>query len=121
MPLATPLTSESRLAAIGAVARGFVYCVSVLGVTGARAELPPDLPAFVERAHRAIGAAAGAAGAPPLAVGFGLSTREHVEQVGRIAGVGGVVMGSAVIKAIEAGGVEGMRAFLKSVAPARSG
>ena len=120
MPLATPLTSEARLAAIGAVARGFVYCVSVLGVTGARAELPPDLADFVQRTHKAVALGAAAGAAPPLAVGFGLSTPDHVEQVGRIPGVGGVVMGSAVIKAIEAGGVEGMRAFLRSVAPRRS-
>jgi len=127
-PLATPLTSDARLAAIGAVARGFVYCVSVLGVTGARAELSADLPAFVARAHRAVGAGAAAAAAaaagapapaPALAVGFGLSTAAHVAEVGALPGVGGVVMGSAVVKAIEAGGVEGMRAFLKSVVPRR--
>ena len=58
VPLATPLTSDKRLAAIGRVARGFVYCVSVLGVTGARAELPPDLAAVVARAHRGVAAPA---------------------------------------------------------------
>jgi tryptophan synthase alpha subunit len=128
-PLATPLTSDARLRAIGAVARGFVYCVSLLGVTGNRAELPPDLPEFVARVAAAIAEApapaGAAAGAPPpaplpLAVGFGLSTPQHVAQVGALPGVGGVVMGTSIVKAMEAGGVDGLRAFLLSVVPRRA-
>jgi tryptophan synthase alpha subunit len=128
-PLATPLTSDERLRAIGAVARGFVYCVSLLGVTGNRAELPPDLPEFVARVAAAIAGAPAPAGAGgpapsssplPLAVGFGLSTPQHVAQVGALPGVGGVVMGTSIVKAMEAGGVDGLRAFLHSVVPRRA-
>lgn len=109
VPLVAPTTAAERLPAIAAVARGFVYCVSVTGVTGARTELPADLSAFVDRVKGAVGSAA------PVAVGFGLSTLEHAQAVGKVAD--GVVMGSAVIKAIESGGVEGMAAFLRSVVP----
>ena len=70
---------------------GFVYLISRLGVTGSRAELPPDLPATVARLR--------AATTLPIAVGFGISRPEHAEAVGQIAD--GIVVGSALVAAAE--------------------
>ena len=106
IPLVAPTSTEARLRTVAAAtvapARGgYVYCVSVAGVTGARKDLPPGLGDFLGRVRAAFGAGGGAA--PPLAVGFGLSTRAHVAGVHALGG-DGAVMGSAVIKALDAGG-----------------
>jgi tryptophan synthase alpha chain len=69
------------------VAPGFVYCVSVTGVTGARAELPPDLQWLVARIQRVT--------STPVAVGFGVSTPEQAAEVARLAD--GVIVGSALV------------------------
>ena len=65
-----PATAEDRIANLGKLATGFIYVVSVSGVTGARATVNNDLPAFLARirAHTDL----------PLVVGFGISKREHV-------------------------------------------
>jgi tryptophan synthase len=105
VPLVAPTTEESRLAKIAAVGRGFVYCVSVTGVTGARTELPTDLADFVARVKAHIKL--------PVAVGFGISTRAQVESVGKVAD--GVVMGSAIVTKLQTEGVEGLRAFLTAL------
>lgn len=88
VPLVAPTTEEDRMDMISSKASGYVYCVSLTGVTGARTELPLDLGDFIGRVrtHFKI----------PIIVGFGISTREHVKTVGAIAD--GVVMGSAVVK-----------------------
>jgi tryptophan synthase alpha chain len=88
--LVAPTSSEARLRTIAASAGGFVYCVSVAGVTGARSELPPDIKRFVERVRRCTKL--------PLAVGFGLSRREHVLALTGIAD--GVVVASAILDVI---------------------
>lgn len=108
IPLVAPTTPDARLALIGSVATAFVYCVSVTGVTGARAELPPDLAAFVARVRTVVKA--------PLAVGFGLSTRAHIDAVAGLAE--GVVMGSAIVRALEEGGVAQLSKLLAEVVPA---
>jgi tryptophan synthase alpha subunit len=89
--LLAPTSTPERVALVARQASGFVYCVSVTGVTGARSALPPELPAFVERVRSET--------TLPLAVGFGISDREHVEAVGRIAEV--AVVGSALIDVID--------------------
>ncbi|MYE47325.1 MAG: tryptophan synthase subunit alpha [Chloroflexi bacterium] len=88
--LLAPTSTAERIAAVGELGSGFVYCVSVTGVTGSRAQLPEELPAFIARVreHATL----------PLAVGFGISAREHVEEVGRIADA--AIVGSAVVQAI---------------------
>lgn len=106
VPLVAPTTTDARLAAIATIARGFVYCVSVTGVTGARSALPVDLAPFLARVRAAMPGL-------PLAVGFGISTRQQVDDVGALAD--GVVMGSAIIAKLQAEGVEGLRAFLGEV------
>ena len=106
VPLVAPTSTEARLRTIAAASAApasgaYIYCVSVAGVTGARKDLPPDLGEFLARVRAAFGADGRAC--PPLAVGFGLSTQAHVAGV-RALGGDGAVMGSAVIKALDAGG-----------------
>ncbi len=90
IPMAAPTSSDERLALIGRAAQGFVYCVSVRGVTGARDELPADLPALVARVRRHTNL--------PVAVGFGVSRREHVEAVGRVADAAAI--GTAIVRLV---------------------
>lgn len=92
--LAAPTTPPARLAAIGRATRGFLYFVSVTGVTGARTELPADLPAKLAEVR--------AATAMPVAVGFGVSTPA---QAGALAAhADAVVVGSALVAALRQGG-----------------
>jgi tryptophan synthase alpha chain len=90
--LLAPTSPDDRLRRAGSLSRGFVYLVSRSGVTGARASLPPDLSALVARVRRAVPRL-------PLAVGFGISTPEQVRAVAALAD--GVVVGSAVVAAME--------------------
>ncbi|HEU4326085.1 MAG TPA: tryptophan synthase subunit alpha [Roseiflexaceae bacterium] len=87
-----PTTPDERIAQIVRVASGFLYCVSLTGVTGARSDLWPGLPDFLARVRRFTEL--------PLVVGFGISTPEHVRQVG--AHAEGAIVASALINRIEA-------------------
>lgn len=88
--LIPPNCSEERIRFITEQSSGFVYLVSVLGITGEREALPVELSEFVERVR--------AHTKKPLAVGFGISTPEQAAAVGDIAD--GVIVGSALIKAV---------------------
>jgi tryptophan synthase alpha chain len=92
---------------------GFIYCVSLSGVTGARDELPPHLRSFIERV-RSYTKDKGI----PLAVGFGLSTPQHIASVTSYAE--GAVVGSAVVNLIdryeEDGQVAAVRQYIQSLA-----
>jgi tryptophan synthase alpha chain len=96
--LVPPTTSDERIAHIVQVAANgmgsFIYCVSLSGVTGARAALPPQLHSFVARVRDYTKDYD-----LPLAVGFGLSTPEHIAEVTSYAD--GAVVGSALVKLIE--------------------
>jgi tryptophan synthase alpha chain len=111
--LLAPTSTPERTALVARQASGFIYCVSVTGVTGARSSLPPELPAFVEGVRRQT--------MLPLAVGFGISRREHVEAVGRIAEI--AVVGSALIDVIEGSPAEEreerLRAYVEVLAGRR--
>lgn len=89
--LAAPTTTPARLALLAERSRGFLYLVSLTGITGARVELAADLEKNVRRAR--------AAGSLPVCVGFGISTPEHARTVGAYAD--GVVVGSAIVERIE--------------------
>ncbi|MDP1809161.1 MAG: tryptophan synthase subunit alpha [Actinomycetota bacterium] len=89
--LASPTSSEERLAKIGGLAKGFVYAVSLTGVTGARAALPEYLKEFIARVKSNTEL--------PVAVGFGISQPEQAAEVARSAD--GVIIGSAIIDLIE--------------------
>jgi tryptophan synthase alpha chain len=92
--LAAPSTTPARLAKLVAQTRGFLYYVSLQGVTGARQALAQDIELRVREARKL--------GDIPVCVGFGISTPEQAAQVGRYAD--GVVVGSAIIDAVEAAG-----------------
>jgi tryptophan synthase alpha chain len=86
--LVAPTSTAQRLAKVGSMSRGFVYCVSSTGVTGERAELPSELVELVARVKAATNL--------PVAVGFGVSTPEQAATVAGIAD--GVIVGSAIVK-----------------------
>ncbi len=90
--LLAPTSDQARVRMVARLASGFIYLVSLTGVTGARDRLPVGLERFVERVR--------AATALPLAVGFGISTPAQAARVARIAD--GVIVGSALLKAIAA-------------------
>jgi len=90
--LAAPTTTPRRLAKLVSGTKGFLYYVSVTGVTGARAEL-------AEGIEEAVGAVR-ALSTIPVCVGFGISTPEHAAEVARYAD--GAVVGSAIVDVIEA-------------------
>lgn len=87
-------TSEARIAEIASTAKGFVYCVSSMGVTGVRSEIKTDLPSIIS--------AVKAATKVPAAVGFGISTPQQAAEISKYAD--GVIVGSAIVKIIEAHG-----------------
>jgi tryptophan synthase alpha chain len=91
--LVAPTTPAARMAEIGRHGRGFIYLISRLGVTGARDDVPADLPATVARLRGATDL--------PICVGFGIARPEQARVVGAIAD--GVVVGSALVQAAAAG------------------
>jgi tryptophan synthase alpha chain len=88
--LLAPTSTDERIAAVAERASGFVYCVSLTGVTGERAALP-DLRAYLARVRARTDL--------PLAIGFGVSTPDHVRQVGEVAD--GAVVASALINFLD--------------------
>jgi tryptophan synthase alpha chain len=89
--LAAPTSPDDRLKRIAQASRGFVYAVSRTGVTGARQQLAADAQKLVRRLRRVTKL--------PIALGFGISTREQFEEVGQFADA--VVIGSAIVETIE--------------------
>ncbi len=91
IPLLAPTSTEERIDKVCAAASGFIYCVSVTGVTGARSTVSSQVPALVERVRRHTHL--------PVAVGFGVSTREHFQEVGKVADAAAV--GSALVRMVQ--------------------
>jgi tryptophan synthase alpha chain len=85
--LVAPTTPDDRLAQITGRSSGFVYAVSLVGVTGARSQVSKSLPDFLQRIRQKTD--------QPIAVGFGISTPEQAAQIGKMAE--GVIVGSALI------------------------
>jgi tryptophan synthase alpha chain len=111
--MVAPTSTPARVVRIAHASRGFVYCVSVTGVTGSRQSLPPDLAQLVGRIRRVT--------ATPVCVGFGVSTAEHATQVACLAD--GVIVGSALVSRIGAAGsrdaaVRAAREFVSELAAA---
>jgi tryptophan synthase alpha chain len=90
IPLVAP-TSESRVSSIVAEGRGFIYCVSSLGVTGVRDTFDSQVDSFIELVQRSTEL--------PIAIGFGISTAEHVKHFATRCD--GVIVGSAIVRRIE--------------------
>jgi tryptophan synthase len=97
IPLITPSTSDIRIQEHTKIADSFLYIVSRLGVTGTNREVAADLEKYLSRVRANVKAAGSDL---PLAVGFGVSTREHFLQIEKIAD--GVVIGSRLIKELMA-------------------
>ena len=89
--LLAPTSTEGRIGLVAEKSWGFIYLVSVTGVTGARDRLPAGLESFVARVRKVA--------TQPLCVGFGISTLEQARRVARIAD--GVIVGSRIIQLME--------------------
>ncbi len=101
-----PTSTEARIEEVGKRSRGFIYLVSLTGVTGAREELPPELENFVRRVREQA--------KQPLCVGFGISSSAQARRVAAIAD--GVIVGSRIIQLIEEDATLGsLRAFVTSL------
>ena len=83
-------TSESRIQEIAAEAKGFIYVVSSMGVTGVRSEIKTDLGAIVESIRKVTDV--------PCAIGFGISTPEQARAMAAVSD--GAIVGSAIVKII---------------------
>ncbi|MFJ2315730.1 tryptophan synthase subunit alpha [Glutamicibacter sp. NPDC087661] len=99
--LIAPSSTEARVQRTVDASSGFVYCVSLMGVTGARTEVSSAAQAVVAAAHNA--------GAENACVGLGVSRREHVEEIGAYAD--GVIVGTALVAALRDGGVPAVGAL----------
>jgi len=109
--LVAPTTRPERLAQAVVGAAGFIYLVARLGVTGASSALAPDLPGTIATVR--------AASPLPVAVGFGISTPAQAATVAGLAD--GVVVGSALVDVLGAGGVGAATTFLRSLREAVDG
>jgi len=86
--LLAPTSTQERIETVAKLSRGYIYLVSVAGVTGARQSVPADLKTFVSRVRRSTNL--------PLCVGFGISSAEQAEEVAKMAD--GVIIGSKMIQ-----------------------
>jgi tryptophan synthase alpha chain len=89
--LVAPTTPAARRERIAARSAGFLYCVSLVGVTGARTSLPPQVARLVRDVKRGSSV--------PVAVGFGVSRPAHVRALAK-AGADGVIVASALVDAL---------------------
>ena len=89
--LLAPTSTDERIRLVAERSRGFIYLVSLAGVTGARESLPPHLEQFVSRVRRLA--------RQPLCVGFGISTAKQARRVAQIAD--GIIVGSRILELME--------------------
>ncbi len=89
--LLAPTSTKERIRLVSEKSRGFIYIVSITGVTGVRATLPTELETFVTEVRQVTN--------QPLCVGFGISTFEQAGQIAQIAD--GVIVGSRIIQLME--------------------
>ncbi len=109
-PLVAPTSADERIARVGELATGFVYCVSVAGVTGARDALPPGAVELLRRARGVVEA--------PVVLGFGIGSVEAAATAGREAD--GIIIGSKLMRLVGEGGPERAGGWLREVREALS-
>ena len=102
--LVAPTSSTERIEAIAAKSQGFIYLVSVTGVTGVRSQMALEVKDLISNLHRATD--------KPIGVGFGISDPEQAKQV-KDWGADAVIVGSAIVKRLAA---ESPEAGLKAIA-----
>jgi tryptophan synthase alpha chain len=105
IPLLAPTSTPERIRQVVASAHGFVYLVSVTGVTGARDVLPADLGDYIRRVRSLT--------TLPLSVGFGISKPDQVKMIAGLAD--GVVVASALIRLMETDGIEAVKGLAVSL------
>jgi len=104
--LLSPASTEERIRLVTSRSSGFIYLVSLTGVTGARDKLSEELESFVARVRKRT--------EKPLCVGFGVSTPEQARRVARVAD--GVIVGSRIIQLLnEDKSLENARSFVESL------
>jgi tryptophan synthase alpha chain len=104
--LLAPTSTDARIATVAARSQGFIYLVSLTGVTGARNTLSPELEGFVKRVKVKTNL--------PLCVGFGISKVEHAVQAAMLAD--GIIIGSKLIELIEEdSSLNTLKSFIASV------
>lgn len=101
----SPSTSSNRMKYLDSLGRGFVYCVSRKGVTGAETNFSRELTPYLARCRKASHL--------PLALGFGVKNRAHIEFLKKNADI--AVIGSQIIRIVEHEGIAGVRAFVRSL------
>ncbi len=89
--LVAPTSPPERMQLIASVSTGFIYCVSVTGVTGARAMLSDEIAPMITELRKHTD--------KPISVGFGVSTSEQATQIAQVAD--GVIVGSAIVNVVE--------------------
>lgn len=104
--MATPSSSDERLARAANSSRGFVYGVSTMGITGTREDLDAKARAVVSGIRQSQSST-------PICVGIGISTAEQVREVNSYAD--GAIVGSAIIKAYNSGGIDSLRNCVKQL------
>ncbi len=110
-PLVAPTSTDERVSRVGEMASGFVYCVSVAGVTGVRDNLPPGAIELLRRVRTRTDA--------PVALGFGIGSPEAaVEAAGE---ADGIIIGSKLMRLVEDGGAGHAGEWLRGVREALSG
>ena len=104
--LLAPTSTDERIDMVAARARGFIYLVSLTGVTGARDTLPVELETFVSRVRQRA--------QQPLCVGFGISTPEEARRVSEVAD--GVIIGSRLVQILdESDPANRVKSFIQSI------
>jgi len=91
-PLIAPTSTPTRIRAVAALDPVFIYCVALVGVTGARRDLSDSLGEFLGRVRQETDA--------PLVVGFGISRPEHIRRVAQL-GADGAIVASALVDLID--------------------
>lgn len=93
--LLSPVSNYDRIELVKKVSRGFIYYVSLTGVTGERDKLDPSIKNIITRIKKTVNL--------PICVGFGISKRKHIEELCKLP-IDGVIVGSAIVKVIENSG-----------------
>ena len=91
--LVTPATPDDRMERLCTASKGFVYAVTVRGITGGTSELPAEVPAYLDRVKAQVDI--------PVCAGFGVRQAAQVENLAKHAD--GVIVGSALVEQLEAG------------------
>jgi tryptophan synthase alpha chain len=110
-PLVAPTSTDGRISRVGEMATGFVYCVSVAGVTGVRDTLPQGAVELLRRVRAKTDA--------PVALGFGIGSAGAAVEAAEEAD--GIIIGSKLMRLVEEGGAERAGGWLREVREALSG